>query len=99
MLVSLYGALGDIRAILVVASALNTVLIFASVLLLLLAVAGLRRRRHAVLRALGAPRSYVMLVVWLGVALITLGCLIGSLFALLPAALSYRQPVVAGLRG
>ncbi|WP_089174546.1 FtsX-like permease family protein [Bosea sp. AS-1] len=142
VLVSLYGALGDIRDILVVASALNTVLILASVLLLLLAVAGLRRRRYAVLRALGAPRAYVMLVVWLGmVALIALGCLlglglgalgtqavsglvaertglllspaiglgevlpalglalIGSLFALVPAALSYRQPVVDGLRG
>lgn len=142
VLVSLYGALGDIRDILVVASALNTVLILASVLLLLLAVAGLRRRRYAVLRALGAPRAYVMLVIWLGmVALIALGCLlglglgalgtqavsklvaertglllspaiglgevlpalglalIGSLFALVPAALSYRQPVVDGLRG
>ncbi|MDX3809359.1 FtsX-like permease family protein [Bosea thiooxidans] len=142
VLVSLYGAIGDIRDILVVASALNTVLILASVLLLLLAVAGLRRRRYAVLRALGAPRRYVMLVVWLGmVALIALGCLlglglgalgtqavsgfvaertglllspaiglgevlpalglalIGSLFALVPAALSYRQPVVDGLRG
>lgn len=142
VLVSLYGALGDIRDILVVASALNTVLILASVLLLLLAVAGLRRRRYAVLRALGAPQAYVMLVVWLGmVALIALGCLlglglgalgtqavsgfvaertglllspaiglgevlpalglalIGSLFALVPAALSYRQPVVDGLRG
>lgn len=142
VLVSLYGALGDIRDILVVASALNTVLILASVLLLLLAVAGLRRRRYAVLRALGAPRAYVMLVVWLGmVALIALGCLlglglgalgtqavsglvaertglllspaiglgevlpalglalIGSLFALVPAALSYHQPVVDGLRG
>lgn len=142
VLVSLYGALGDIRDILVVASALNTVLILASVLLLLLAVAGLRRRRYAVLRALGAPQAYVMLVVWLGmVALIALGCLlglglgalgtqavsglvaertglllspaiglgevlpalglalIGSLFALVPAALSYHQPVVDGLRG
>ncbi|MBN9456024.1 MAG: FtsX-like permease family protein [Bosea sp.] len=142
VLVSLYGALGNIRDILVVASALNTVLILASVLLLLLAVAGLRRRRYAVLRALGAPRSYVMLVVWLGqVTLMTLGCLlglglgalatqavsglvaqrtglllspaigleellpalglalIGSLFALVPAALAYRQQVVAGLRG
>ena len=142
VLVSLYGALGDIRDILVAASALNTVLILASVLLLLLAVAGLRRRRYAVLRALGAPRAYVMLVVWLGmVALIALGCLlglglgalgtqavsglvaertglllspaiglgevlpalglalIGSLFALVPAALSYHQPVVDGLRG
>lgn len=142
VLVSLYGALGDVRDILVVASALNAVLILASVLLLLLAVAGLRRRRYAVLRALGAPRAYVMLVVWLGmVCLIALGCLlglglgalgtqalsgfvaartglslspaiglaevlpalglavIGSLFALLPAVLSYRLPVVVGLRG
>lgn len=141
VLVSLYRALGDVRDILVIASALNTVLILAAVLLLLIAVAGLRRQRYAVLRALGAPRAYVLLVVWLGMAtLIGAGCLaglgvgalltiaasgaveaqtglrlafalesreimlvallfaIGSLIALLPALMSYRAPVVAGLR-
>lgn len=141
VLVTLYRALGDVRNILVVASTLNAVLILAAVVLLLVAVASLRRRRYAVLRALGAPRAYVMLVIWLGMALlIGAGCLlglglgalatravsglvetqtglklsftlegqemlqvlllfaIGSAISLLPALLSYRAAVVAGLR-
>lgn len=141
VLVTLYRALGDVRNVLVVASVLNAVLILAAVLLLLVAVAGLRRRRYAVLRALGAPRAYVLLVVWLGMALlIGTGCLsglavgavftkavsglveaqtglrlafalggqeilqvlllfaIGSAISLLPALMSYRVPVVEGLR-
>jgi len=58
VLVSLYRTLGDLRDVLVIASALNDVLIFAAVTILLLALAGLRRRRYAVLRALGASRGY-----------------------------------------
>lgn len=141
VLVTLYRALGDVRNVLVVASVLNAVLILAAVLLLLVAVAGLRRRRYAVLRALGAPRAYVLLVVWLGMALlIGAGCVaglavgaaftkavsglveaqtglklafalqsqemlqvlllfaIGSAISLLPALMSYRAPIVEGLR-
>lgn len=141
VLVSLYGALGDMRDILVVASASNAVLILASVVLLLIAVNGLRRRRYATLRALGAPRSYVLLVTWIGtIVLIAAGCVaglvlgviathaisglvaartglslspaiglgelaqagllcvVGSLLALLPAAISYRSPIIQGLR-
>lgn len=141
VLVTLYRALGDVRTVLVAASFLNAVLILAAVLLLLIAVAGLRRRRYAILRALGAPRAYVMLVVWLGMAgLIGFGCLlglptgalftallsdavgaqtglklafavesqelifvallfsVGSAITLVPALLSYRAPIVAGLR-
>lgn len=141
VLVTLYRALGDVRTVLVIASVLNAVLILAAVLLLLVAVAGLRRRRYAVLRALGAPRAYVLLVVWLGMALlIGAGCLaglgvgaaftravsglveaqtglrlafalesqemlqvlllfaIGSAISLLPALMSYRAPIVEGLR-
>lgn len=141
VLVSLYGALGDMRDILVVASASNAVLILASVVLLLIAVNGLRRRRYATLRALGAPRSYVLLVTWIGtIVLIATGCLaglllgviathaisgivsartglslspaigagelaqagllclVGSLLALLPALISYRSPIIQGLR-
>lgn len=80
VLVSLYGALGDMRDILVVASASNAVLILASVVLLLIAVNGLRRRRYATLRALGAPRSYVLLVTWIGtIVLIAAGCVTGLL--------------------
>jgi putative ABC transport system permease protein len=80
VLVALYGAMGNMRDVLFVASVLNTLLIVAAVLLLLLAVAGLRRRRYALLRALGAPRRYILLVVWLNAAvLLSTGCAIGLL--------------------
>lgn len=142
VLVGLYHTLGDVGQVLSVASLLNAVLILAAIFLLLVAVIGLRRRRYAVLRALGAPRAYVLLVVWLGMSsLIAIGCLFGlglgvvatltissifeertglrlslslggpelaqvglllicsSLAALVPAVLSYRQPITIGLRG
>jgi putative ABC transport system permease protein len=80
VLVQLYSVLGDARTVLVTASVLNAVLIFAAVLVLIWAVTVMRRRRYAVLRALGAPRSYLLLVVWLNAAiLLTLGCLLGLL--------------------
>src|SRR5262249_18501918 len=52
----------------------------------LLALAGLRRRRYAVLRALGASPFYILLSVWLGAALILAagsisGLLLGGLVA------------------
>lgn len=98
VLVSLYGALGDIRSILVVASAANTVLILLSVVLLLIAVNGLRRRRYATLRALGAPRSYVLLVTWLGAALlIAAGCVLGLALGL--AATHVVSELVAARTG
>lgn len=78
VLVSIYGALGDIRDLLVAASQLNAVLIFLVVLLLFWAIAGLRQRRYAILRALGAPRRFILLVVWLNaVSLLAAGCLTG----------------------
>jgi putative ABC transport system permease protein len=100
VLVTLYRALGDVRNILVVASSLNATLILAAVILLLVAVAGLRRRRYAVLRALGAPRAYVMLVIWLGMALlIGAGCLLGlGLGALATRAVSGLVEAQTGLR-
>lgn len=100
VLVTLYRALGDVRTVLVVASFLNAVLILAAVLLLLIAVAGLRRRRYAILRALGAPRSYVLLVVWLGMAmLIGAGCIAGlATGAAFTALLSDAVAAQTGLR-
>ncbi len=75
-------------------------LILAAVLLLLVAVAGLRRRRYAVLRALGAPRAYVLLVVWLGMALlIGAGCLAGlAVGAVFTKAVSGLVEAQTGLR-
>jgi putative ABC transport system permease protein len=89
VLVDLYRTLGDVRDVLVVATALNDVLIFTATAMLLLALAGLRRRRYAILRALGASPFYVLLSVWLGAALIlAVGCVLGLLFGGLAAWLA-----------
>jgi putative ABC transport system permease protein len=78
VLVSVYRSVGDVRDVVVVASALNNVLLFLSVLLLAVMLVSLRRRRYALLRALGASRVYVLLVTWLGAAvLMAAGCLAG----------------------
>lgn len=78
VLVALYGAMGEARTLLLAASLLNAVLMFGAILLLFWAIAGLRRQRYAVLRALGAPRRFILLLVWLqAVVLIGGGCLIG----------------------
>lgn len=78
VLVSLYRTVGEIRDVVVIASALNNLLVFGAVLLLIVTLITLRRRRYAVLRALGAPRLYVLLVTWLGAAgLLTAGCILG----------------------
>lgn len=70
VLVGLYRTMGDVRDALVVAAWLNTGLIFAALSLLVLTLTGLRRRRYAVLRALGAPAIYIVAVVWLGAAIL-----------------------------
>ena len=81
VLVSLYKTMGDVRDVLVWASILDNILVFAAILLVVVALAGLRRRRYAVLRALGAPRAYVLAVVWIGAAgLIAAGALLGLVF-------------------
>ena len=80
VLVSLYRVMGDLHAVLLLAAALDDVVVLLAVLLLAVLLASLRRRRYAVLRALGASRGYVLLVAWLGVAvLIGAGCLGGLL--------------------
>ena len=56
----------------------SALLFRVAVTILLLALAGLRRRRYAILRALGASRSYILLTVWLGASLVlTAGCVAG----------------------
>lgn len=78
VLVEVHGLVGDVERILLVASALDDGLVFLAVTALLVTVVGARRRRYAVLRALGAPRRYVLAVVWGGAAALTaIGCLLG----------------------
>ena len=78
ILVKLYQNMGDVRDIMLVASVLNGLLILAAIILVVLAIFSLRRRRYAVLRALGASPLYIGLVAWLGAfGLIAAGCLCG----------------------
>jgi putative ABC transport system permease protein len=82
VLVSIYRTMGDIRDALVVLSGLNNALVFTATILLLVALAGLRRKRYAVLRALGAPRGYVLLAVWLQtVLMLAAGAVTGLVLA------------------
>ena len=88
ILVALYARLGDLRNVLVIASWLNSTLIFAALLCLVLVLTGFRRKRYAVLRALGAPAAYILAVVWSGAAImIGTGCLLGLVFGWAGAAL------------
>lgn len=78
VLVSVYRNLGDVAQVLKVVAALNDLVVFVCVLFLLIALVGLRRRRYAVLRALGAPPAFVLATVWLGAFLLLgLGCVGG----------------------
>jgi putative ABC transport system permease protein len=84
VLVSVYRTLGDIKQAVTVISAVNNFLVLVATVALLLAMVGLRQRRYVVLRALGAPRSYVLLAVWLGTTgLLAVGCVAGLLLSLL----------------
>ena len=142
ILLDLYSTLGDARDVLAIISIAAQALVIAAVLLAVFAVIAARRQQLAVLRALGASRSFVFALVWCQVmimiaagALIGLGLgwlgaqaisriveartglavaatiarpelgmvlalvLVGALLAIMPSALSYRQPVAEGLRG
>jgi putative ABC transport system permease protein len=87
VLVSVYRGMGDLRDLLVAAAALNNFVVFLAILLLAVTLVGTRRRRIALLRALGATRGYILLVTWLGTAtLITAGCVLGLALGWLASA-------------
>ncbi|MFC3570056.1 ABC transporter permease [Paracoccus simplex] len=72
-LVELYAVMGDATRVMLGLTLAAQVLIVAAILAGILAVLDLQRRSFAVLRALGAPRRYVFLSVWLYVAVMVLG--------------------------
>jgi len=78
VLVQLYQAMGNVKEWLVFAAALNNIVVFLAIVLLLVNLIALRRRRYAILRALGATRSYIALVVGFGATLLmSAGCCFG----------------------
>ena len=64
VLANLYRVMGDVRQVMSIMSVVTQVLVAASVLLGLFILTRLFRRQVAMLRALGAPRRFVLAVVW-----------------------------------
>ena len=100
VLVELYAVMGDVRTLLATVALSAQVLVALSILAALAALFAMNRRQFAVLRALGAPRGFFVLGVWLYVALIMvagalLGLLLGVGAANLLAANVARQTGVA----
>ena len=78
VLTQLYAVMGDVRQAMSILSAVTQVLVAAAVLTGLMILGRLFRRQIAMLRALGAPRRFVMAVVWSQAsALLIAGTLLG----------------------
>ncbi len=79
----LYSTLGNIRDLMSLLTITTQVLVIIAVLMALLAGFLARRRQFAMLRAIGASRSYVFFVIWCEVSiLIALGAFIGTFLGL-----------------
>ena len=77
----LYLVLGNVRDLMAVLTLATQVLVVAAVLMAILTGLLTRQRQFAVLRAIGATRSYIFCVVWLEVSLlIAAGSTLGLLF-------------------
>ena len=83
VLANLYRVMGDVRQTMSVMAVVTQILVGASVLLGLFILSRLFQRQLGMLRAIGAPRRFVMSVVWLyGVALLAAGTVLGMLVGL-----------------
>jgi putative ABC transport system permease protein len=86
VLTSLYATLGDAKMVLSAVAAGSQGLVAAALVLVTVIHVGQRRRQIGALRAFGAPRSSVFLIVWLELfLLIALGVGIGFLVGLAAA--------------
>jgi putative ABC transport system permease protein len=78
VLVQLYSLIGDVRVIMSALAIATEVLLVAAVLVGILMMMRLYRQRFAVLRALGASRTYIFAVAWtFSFSLIAIGSLLG----------------------
>lgn len=78
VLAELYRVMGDVRQAMSLMTVVTQVLVAASVLLGLFILSRLFQRQTAMLRALGAPRRFVMAVIWsYGAVLLSIGTLCG----------------------
>jgi putative ABC transport system permease protein len=78
VLVQLYELIGDVRVVMSGLAIATEVLLVAAILAGILMLMRLYRQRFAVLRALGASRTYVLAVAWtFSFGLIAIGSLLG----------------------
>ena len=78
VLVQLYGLIGDVRVVMSGLAIATEVLLVSAILAGILMLMRLYRQRFAVLRALGASRTYVLAVAWtFSFGLIAVGSLLG----------------------
>lgn len=78
VLADLYRVMGDVRQVMSVMSIVTQVLVAASVLLGLFILSRLFQKQLAMLRAVGAPRRFVMAVVWIyAITLLGAGTVLG----------------------
>ncbi|WP_104668389.1 FtsX-like permease family protein [Ensifer adhaerens] len=80
VLVGLYQVLGDIRVLMTALASGTQALVIAAVIACVIVLLRVHRRRFAVLRALGAPRSYVFACIWLYVMTVIASGAIAGLF-------------------
>lgn len=91
VLVQLYAIMGDVRSVMDTLVIATQVLVIAAILAGLMAITEIQRERFAVLRALGAPRSYIFAVVWVAVtAMVAVGAAAGLGIGLGVAAILSR---------
>jgi putative ABC transport system permease protein len=79
VLLELYALMGDIRQLMSIVTLGTQALVIAAIVAGVIALLRVHRKQFATLRALGAPRRYVLASVWLYVTIIV-GC--GSLIGL-----------------
>jgi putative ABC transport system permease protein len=86
VLVQLYALMGDARAIMSTLTVITQILVAAGILAGIIALMKLFSRQFAVLRALGAPKAYIFVLIWCYVAtLIIVGSLLGLAFGFVAA--------------
>ncbi len=80
VLIELYDLMGDIRVMMSALATGTQILVIAAILTAIVILLRLQRKQFAILRALGAPRIYVLAAVWLYVAItVFAGALLGIL--------------------
>ena len=81
VLVEIYAVMGDMRKVMTALSLATQAVVLWAVLLVIIAALSTRRQSIAVLRAMGAPASFIFTLVWLqSFTLIGLGAALGLVF-------------------